>query len=69
MIASTSAQGADEVRYPVLAGRVTCVRLGAVEVERCRECVYLLRMESSAGTPTHVVCAAQDLEPEFDFAW
>jgi hypothetical protein len=69
MIGAIPVEGADEVRYPVLAGRVTCVRLGGAEVERCRECVYLLRMESSAGTPTHVVCAAQDLEPEFDFAW
>jgi hypothetical protein len=69
MIGSISIQGADEVRYPVLAGTVMCARLGGVEVERCRECLYLLRIERFAGRPTRVVCAVREWEPEFDFAW
>jgi hypothetical protein len=60
---------ADEVRYRVLAERVTCARLGRVAVDRCFECLYLLRLERSAGNVTHVVCAAQDWDPDFDFPW
>jgi hypothetical protein len=38
--------------------------------DRCRECVYLLKLEL-AGTPPvgQVVCADSHLEAEFDFAW
>lgn len=69
MTGSISAEGADGVRHPVFAERVICARLGSVEIDRCRECVYLLRIERSAGRPTHVVCAAQDCEPDLDLTW
>jgi hypothetical protein len=69
MIGSTSEVHASDVRYPVLADRVTCDRLGNVAVDRCVECLYLLRLERSAGRLTKVVCAAEDWEPEFGFSW
>jgi hypothetical protein len=57
-------------RTRVEGNRVACWRIGSVELDRCRECVYLLRVEI-AGTPPlgHVVCADSHLEAEFDFAW
>jgi len=50
--------------------RVACLRVGTVELDRCRECLYLLRLEI-AGTPPvgDVVCADSSLEAEFEFAW
>ena len=59
-----------ERRIRVEGNRVACQRVGTVELERCRECLYLLRLQI-AGTPPagHVVCAASYLEEEFDFAW
>lgn len=59
-----------ERRIRVEGNRVACWRLGPVELDRCRECLYLLRLEI-AGTPPsgHVVCADSYLEAEFDFAW
>lgn len=45
-----------ERRLVVLDGRVACVRLGQASIERCLECVYLVRMEH--GDPMRVVCAA-----------
>jgi hypothetical protein len=59
-----------ERRMRVVGNRVACQRIGTVELDRCRECPYLLRLEI-AGTPPvgHVVCADSYLEAEFDFAW
>ena len=49
---------------------VVCHLVGTVRLDRCRECVYLLKLEI-AGTPPvgQVVCADSYLEAEFDFAW
>lgn len=69
MIGTTSEEHDSEVHYSVVADRVTCDRLGNVAVDRCVECLYLLRLERSAGRLTNVVCAAEDWEPEFDFSW
>ena len=59
-----------ERRIRVEGNLVACHRIGTVELDRCRECLYLLRLEI-AGTPPlgHVVCADSYLEAEFDFAW
>jgi hypothetical protein len=62
--------GVGERRSRVEGNRVACQRAGTVELDRCRECLYLLRLEI-AGTPAvgHVICADPSVEAEFDFAW
>lgn len=59
-----------ERRSRIEGNRVACQRAGTVELDRCRECLYLLRLEI-AGTPPmgYVVCADSSVEAEFDFAW
>lgn len=54
---------------PVASNLVACPWLGTVELDRCRECVYLLRLEL-VGTPPggHVVCADSYVEAELH-AW
>lgn len=58
-------------RQPVSVDRVTCWRLGPVVLDRCRECVYLLRLEGVSGdsAAAYVVCADDDPQPEVEFAW
>jgi hypothetical protein len=59
-------------RQPVSVDRVTCWRLGTVVLERCRECVYLVRLENATAhdsAAAYVVCRGHDAEPELDFAW
>lgn len=60
---------AGERRIPLEGNRVACQLMGTVELDRCRECVYLLRLEL-AGTPAtgHVVCAGSHVEAELH-AW
>ena len=61
-----------ERRVQVDANRVACWRLGSVNLDRCRECLYLLRQEVAGEPPSgHVVCADSYLEAEAqaDFAW
>ena len=57
-------------RARVIGDRVACWRIGPVDLDRCRECLYLLRLEV-AGTPLsgNVVCADSSPEAEADFAW
>lgn len=72
MTRSTSVPEVGTRRQPVSGDRVTCWRLGPVVLDRCRECVYLLRLEdATAGdsAAAYVVCADHDPEPEVDFAW
>ena len=49
----------DEHWIPVIGGQVACPRLGVVELDRCRECTYLVRV-AAAGPDrlevTDVVC-------------
>jgi hypothetical protein len=61
---------AQERRCRLVGNRVDCWRIGPVEVDRCRECVYLLRVEV-AGTPAsgEVVCAGPSPEAETVFTW
>jgi hypothetical protein len=59
-------------RLAVSGDRVTCWRLGQVVLDRCRECAYLMRLESAKahGLPAaFVVCAGDRPGPEQDFAW
>ena len=72
MTRSTSPQMVDTRRLPVSVDRVTCWRLGSVALDRCRECVYLLRLESATtqdSIAAYVVCAGDHPPPELDFAW
>jgi hypothetical protein len=72
MTTSTLQHEVDTRRLPVSVDRVTCWRIGPVELDRCRECVYLIRLEGGhagdAGAAS-VVCADRDPALEVDFAW
>ena len=72
MTESTSIPEIGSRRQSVQFDRVTCWRLGPGELERCRECVYLLRLEGATrpgSTVEHVVCADDGRELEVPFAW
>lgn len=70
--AATIAVEAEQRRTRVKDHRVACWRIGSVDVDRCLECPYLIRLEhSGAAEPAaaHVVCADGALDAEVDFAW
>lgn len=61
-----------ELRTRVVIGRVDCPRVGLVDIDRCRECAYLLRLEDAvqAGrAETHVVCSAASAPIDLESAW
>lgn len=59
-----------ERRIRVVDDRVACWRIGPVDLERCRECVYLQHLEFATDPDAmHVVCTGADLDAEVDFAW
>jgi hypothetical protein len=62
--------GTQERRCRVIGDRVACWRIGSVDLDRCRECVHLLRLEV-ASTPASgdVVCGDSGPEAEIAFAW
>ena len=67
---AVSVGGGAERRVPVVDGRASCWRIGSVDLDRCLECVYLLRMEDGPEpTSLHVVCTDADLQAEADLAW
>ena len=53
-----------ERRLRVVGDRVVCRRIGPTEVQRCAECVYLLRL----GTQS-IVCRDGELPDQPDFVW
>jgi hypothetical protein len=62
----------NERRVRIVGGRVQCGRIGLVDLDRCRECDYLRRLERSSSVrsgPGYVVCAAATPDPELDLAW
>ena len=60
---------ASERHIPIEGNRVACRRMGTVELDRCRECLYLLRLELVGTSPTGlVVCADSHVEAELN-AW
>ncbi len=70
MTGPTPIRKAGTWRHPVSVDHVSCWRLGPVVLDRCRECVYLVRLEgATAGhqAGAYVICA--DVEAEVDFAW
>lgn len=70
VLLATEASEIRERRVQVDANRVACWRIGSVDLDRCRECLYLLRLEVAGELPSgHVVCANSYLEAEVEFAW
>jgi hypothetical protein len=72
MTESTLVRQSGSRRHPVWLDRVHCWRLGPGELERCRECVYLLRLEGATADGTavsHVVCVDDDRDLETPFSW
>ena len=60
----------DERRIPIRAGRVVCPLLGEVDVDRCRECDHLIRVDSAAGTTGRtVVCIDRGKDYGDNLAW
>lgn len=57
-------------RVQVDANRVACWRIGSVDLDRCRECLYLLKLDVAGEPPSgHVVCADSSLDAEVEFTW
>jgi hypothetical protein len=75
MTSSADLTRTDEHWIHVLRGRVTCPRVGDVDLDRCRECTYLVRLAATGSDrpdPTYVVClgAAADGESDLnDWGW
>ena len=61
-IKSANAKGERQLR--VVGDRVACRRIGPTEVERCAECVYLLRLGRK-----YIVCVDGEIPDEPGFAW
>jgi len=58
------AKANSERRQRVLGDRVACRRIGPTDVERCAECVYLLRLGRK-----YIVCVDGEIPDEPGFAW
>lgn len=71
MTGSTTVREFGTRRQPVSAERVICWRLGPGVLDRCRECVYLLRLEDATAedSSAYVVCLDPDAKPGHGFAW
>jgi hypothetical protein len=61
--------GTGQRRLRVCGDRVECWRIGWVDLDRCRECLYLERLEIESPASRHVVCADGNRHAEPDFAW
>jgi nucleotide-binding universal stress UspA family protein len=61
---------ADVRQIPIRADRVACPLLGDVDLDRCRECDHLIRVESAAGTAERtVVCIDRGKDYGDNLAW
>ncbi|MEP6468779.1 MAG: hypothetical protein ABJC24_03315 [Chloroflexota bacterium] len=69
-VSAAERSGTEERRIRVVRDRVACWRIGSVGLDRCRECLYLVRLEAETpDTPGHVVCTNAFLEAEPEFVW
>ena len=60
----------DERWIPIRAGRVACPLLGEVQVDRCRECDHLIRIDSATGATVHaVICVDRGKDDGDNLAW
>ena len=68
MTISTHEWADGELRISVIDARVACPRVGTVDLDRCRECAYLLRLEDAlaGGSEIHVVCSARAAGPSLE---
>ena len=61
-----------ERHIPLVGDRVACPRLGSVDLERCRECPYLVRVGTPGGSGEpdvgFVVCSVAAAGPS-DIDW
>ena len=59
-----------EHRAPVSRDRVECWLAGSVEIDRCRECDYLVGLEwTGSGDPPRVICEEPTQDADAAFAW
>lgn len=60
-----------EHRARVIRDRVECWLAESVEIARCRECDYLVRLESpiAGDQPRVVICGAPNQDADVEFAW
>lgn len=71
-LATSRISDAKERRVRVEGGRVDCRRLGTTQLDRCRECPYLVALHEGAtvgGSDHFVLCLDSDLDADVDFAW
>ena len=72
MTISTHGRPDGELRIPVIDARVDCPRVGTVDLDRCRECAYLLRLDDAVlagASGIHVVCSATAAGPGLESGW
>ena len=72
MTISTHGLADGELRISVIDARVACPRVGTVDLDRCRECAYLLRLDDTvlAEAPAiHIVCSATATGPGLESGW
>lgn len=70
--AASAALDQHQRRTRVEGDRVACWRIGSVDLDRCRECVYLLRLVrfgARGSSATDVVCADVGYDAGADLAW
>ena len=53
-----------ERRQRVVGDQVACRRIGPTDLQRCAECIYLLRLGRR-----YVVCVEGEIPQEPDFSW
>ena len=69
-VEAAGAPDPDVRQIPIRAGRVACPVLGEVDLDRCRECDHLVRVDSAAGTTAHaVVCIDLGKDYGDNLAW
>jgi hypothetical protein len=71
MTSSAALTRTDEHWIQVIAGQVACPRVGAADLDRCRECIYLGRIgEPGAGRSdaTYVVCLGAAADGQSDLS-
>ena len=61
---SNSANAKGERQLRVVGDRVVCRRIGPTDLERCAECLYLLRLGRR-----FVICVNGEIPEEPDFVW
>ena len=61
-----------ELQIRIVDDWVDCPRVGWVDIDRCRECAYLLRLEDAVQVETpksRVVCSAAAVPIDPESAW